>query len=363
MKLLNFISFAISFMAALVVDLLWVALSAAAVLYVGLGLHPIEGAIVGISLTLFLHFVLPKANRRAGVAYDLTLYKELFATKLLEKYRVDGEFLKEVTNDYSSMVDSEGHSINWAEIGADPRVFENSSLRPMPVAQLNETVVTIGLNEIATESTYIGRIDKYLNRLDRQEVAVMRHRKALQDRIILRAAQNYAPLNNTDMTPVVGTTGGTESGHKKMAIDDIIDLDKAFNLIDAPKNRVLVLHPTHKAQILKEDKDLMKSFANVKTGEALDMYGFKIYVSNSVPRFNKSTLTKVAWGAQAQNTDAPAASFAFCPDEVMKAMGATEAFFSNNDIHYRANLLGFNQFYIAQAIRDRSRGAIVSVAA
>ena len=96
----------------------------------------------------------------------------------------------------------------------------------------------------------------------------------------------------------------------------------------------------------------------------LELAGFRIYRFRGDAVYNKSTGVKKAWGAAATPATDTVASFAFVNEEVMKAMGTTDMFYrakAENPEH-RADVMGFQQHFLAMPMRNKYTGAIYSAA-
>ena len=94
--------------------------------------------------------------------------------------------------------------------------------------------------------------------------------------------------------------------------------------------------------------------------------GFKMYqmADSRMPRYNKTTAAKIAFGAVATPATDVRATIAFQKDEVGRAMGTTDMFFSKaeNDPIYRRDVIGFQQRAMVLPIRNKGIASIYSPA-
>jgi hypothetical protein len=82
--------------------------------------------------------------------------------------------------------------------------------------------------------------------------------------------------------------------------------------------------------------------------------------STQTPRYNKTTLAKVAFNAAYDAANHTFSSFCFYGDEVMKADGVVYMYATIDDPKERATIVGFDKRFIAMPIRSKGVGAIVS---
>ncbi|HML64651.1 MAG TPA: hypothetical protein PKC55_07470 [Dysgonomonas sp.] len=170
------------------------------------------------------------------------------------------------------------------------------------------------------------------------------------------AAYQIAPNSHTSTTPVLKTTGAAKAdGTKALTFDDILDLQTAFDDADLPQDgRIILLSPTHKADLKKEDKKLYKEIMQEK-----EVYGFKIYTFTRNPKYNPADGTKQPYGAATGNVS----SIAFIKSEVMRAMGDVKGEPEYHWALYRGWILGFQMRFVAMPFRAYGIAAIYSDAA
>jgi hypothetical protein len=273
--------------------------------------------------------------------------KEIWIDKLKEKFFADYEWLKGV-DDWSEWV--EYNTINFTIAGSNPTILKNNSSWPIVAAQRTDTNSTVVLDTYDSTTTRVYNIEEIEASINKLESVVDQHKKALMERIVSECLWNYAPA--TAAAGAFSVTGANRAAvigaqttvAATLQIADIARAQQEFDVRNFPQSgRVLVLSPYHRQDLLAQDVSLQKQFANLSTGQALDLYGFKIYVSSQTPIYVKSTLAKAAYGAAADNTNDCIASVAFIQSEVMKAMGDMEMFYKSKAINpeQRADEVGF----------------------
>jgi hypothetical protein len=175
----------------------------------------------------------------------------------------------------------------------------------------------------------------------------------LVNKVSQDAAYAYAPTGAAATNPIIDGTADAAG----VILDRIIDLQTAYNNLDAPaEGRILILDPNHAAIIAKEDKLLFKSFENTP-GSML--FGFKTYVYSKNPIYIKSGLTKAAQNTAYSGATHGRASVAFLSGEVMKAMGTMKLFSFLNSPSHKGDVFNFQMRFLAKSIRNKYMGALV----
>ena len=115
-----------------------------------------------------------------------------------------------------------------AEAGVDPKVLINNTTYPIKVVSRVDKPIRIELDTFETENTLVRRPEAIEYSYDQLESVLMGHRNTLRAKTASKAAHAYAPQENTDYTPVIGTTGDVVSGRKRLSIEDILNLKRTF---------------------------------------------------------------------------------------------------------------------------------------
>lgn len=322
------------------------------------GINPLYGMIGVNALGASVNFF-PNENVATGSFYA-GLFKEVWIDALLDNFYPASSFMARV-KDLTEFVEYD--KINLAEVGADPDVLINNSTYPIDIADRTDNPLELVLDTYDTKNTRVRSAEAIELNYNKVLSVTNQHQKALQNKQAQKALHAYAPASHAVKTPVLVASGGDNGlGFKRLKIADIIALKKAFDDQDFPaEGRVLVLTPQHMADLLIEDKDLFKSYANTAVGTIPVIYGFEVFSSTLVPRFNKTTGVKVAFAAAAANTDV-LASVAFIGSEVMKCQGTYDMFHKPKEINpeERADIIGFQGRYLALPLRAACVAAIYS---
>jgi hypothetical protein len=316
-------------------------------------------------ITFFIGKVIVNLAGFSG-ALSVGINKEIWLSEIAENFYPAGSWLSR-SRDFSPFVDND--RINWAAIGASPAVYVNRDTiaNPVPIVPRTDSHRFVDLDVFDSENTPVTNVESYELAYDKRQSVLTDHRGQIWKTLQRYAAHAFAPSGDASLTPVIGTTGATASGHKRFSALDIAAMKKRFDDNDFPEaGRVLLLNTDHLLDLQFQDLELYKALINLRTGEALNFAGFDIYTNGSVmPVFNKSTLAKVAIGAAAApSTDSPSVSVAWVDSQVFRADGSWDLFLKEKDPELRADYMGFQKRFKAGTINNnRCTGAIVKVAA
>lgn len=277
------------------------------------------------------------------------MLKEIFAAIILALFYPDGSWLNELTS-MDHMV--EYNKINLSQVGADPEVVKDNATWPLTPTTRTDTGIELPLATFDTVPTHVTNVEELETSYDKCQSVVAQHAAALRTKAMLSAAYNIAPASNSAATPVIATTGSNRGdGNKALTYADILNLRTKFNKANYPQiGRVIVLCPEHEEDLLNEDAARYNQI--MTTGQVA---GFKVYVTNHGVQYNTSGV-KQAYGT----TNAQPCSFAFCKDEVMRAMGTIEGEPEKRWADYRGWLLGFQMRFVAMPFRSKGIAAIYS---
>jgi hypothetical protein len=279
------------------------------------------------------------------------LQKEIWTDVLLENFFPNTSFLSEA-RDMSTLV--EYNKINLAEVGASPEVLIDNTSYPISVSARTDVPKDLALKTLDTTSTVVRNVEAMELAYDKMASVTYGHKMELMRTAGKLAAWNYAPLSDTAFTPVLKATGALKNGRRLLTFEDVLRLFTAYNDLDVPDGRILVLNPQHEADLILQDLTMYKTV--MASGM---LFNFKLYRTSVTPKFNVSTGVKVAYGAAPAATDG-LASFAFFKDEVMKAMGTTEMFYTLKDPANKGDIINFQQRFVALPLRAKYISAIYS---
>ena len=271
------------------------------------------------------------------------MLKQIFAAIILALFYPDASWLNELTS-MDHMV--EYNKINLSQVGADPEVVKDNATWPLTPTSRTDSGIELPLATFDTKPTHVTNVEELETSYDMCQSVVAQHAAALRTKAMLSAAYNISPASNSAATPVLPTTGNDRGdGNKALTYADLLTLRTKFNKANYPQTgRVIVLCPEHEEDLLKEDADRYNQI--MTTGQVA---GFKVYVTNHGVQYNNSGV-KQAYGT----TNAQPCSFAFCKDEVMRAMGTIEGEPEKRWADYRGWLLGFQMRFVAMPFRNNA---------
>lgn len=285
------------------------------------------------------------------------LAKEVWINQLTKKFYPDSSFLN-YTKDFSSLVEND--AINMADAGVDPDVLINNTTYPIQVVNRVDTPIRIELDLFETKNTLVRRPEAIEYSYDQLESVLMGHRNKLRARTAEKAAHAFAPLKDSEFTPVISTTGETSGTRKRMSVEDILLLKECFDSVDIPlEERYLVLNPKHLSDLILFDVRAFKDLTDIVDGKPKRFAGFNVLQTSATPFYNATSLEKIAFTKTPGDTDV-FCSFAFQKEEVMKADGTVHMYAKYDDPEERGTIVGFDKRFIAVPIRNKGIGAIVS---
>lgn len=328
---------------------------------------PVKDVFAAVIAVTFITGVVKYANRKArrdahfgrNMAY-VGVFQDVWVKWMLESFRAEFPFLKHM-RDLSEHVRAD--VINVREIGADPRVLINNNTYPIPTVERTDNNYAIELDQYETENTPITL--KEAQRLDYNKFMTVtkQHQATILEKAQSKWTHALGSQSDAALTPVLECTGADRGdGTKKMTTADLIRFAEACDAIKMPQaGRVLVLSGKHNSDLLAEDVNRYKSLADLKVGQAVDMFSFNVYKSIYTPKYHKGTGVKLAFGAAVSANDA-AASIAWHESQVGYAMGSMEMFHMPRHINTanRREEVGFTLNAIGLPLNNKYLGAIYS---
>ena len=321
-----------------------------------LGIDSAYGATGGAVIPMMLGSFMPGGALMEGV------FTEVWTGELVKRLNagLQATFLNGIP-DYSANVNNE--VIHLVDVGGDPDVLVNNTTYPIPVQDLTDGDIAIGLDKFQTKATRVTDDELYAISYDKFGSVVDRHREAIVTVKYKKFAHALAPYGHTAKTPVIQTSGeaDTASGRKKITPKDIVALKRAFDNMEVPEDgRVLVLCPDHVNDLLEQDQSFKEQYYNYTSGKLMNMYGFEVYTFVNAPYFNKNGV-KLAYNATPTATDHKG-SFAFYRPRMFRAQGTTKMYYSEavTNPTTQENLVNFRNYDIVLPKKMEAIGAIYS---
>lgn len=324
---------------------------------VGVQINPLHFGAGAFVLVNTYFFLVPDGFKINNVLLA-GVNKEIWTDKLKENFYDGFDWLSGV-DDWSEFV--EYNTINFTLMGADPVVLKNNAVWPIVAAGRTDTNGTVTLATYDTTTTRVRNVEEIEASINKLESVIKQHRNALMQEIVTECLWNYSPATaaagafaatGANRPAVIGSQSTVAA---RLQIADIARAQQELDNRRLPKTgRIIVLNPYHREDLILQDVSLQKAFANLKSGEVLDLYGFKIYCEANTPLYTKTTLAKKAYGAAADNTNDCVASSIFIQSEVMKCMGDVEMFYKEKGINpeQRADEVGFQMRFIGAQTRS-----------
>lgn len=293
------------------------------------------------------------------------LLKEIWTGELIKAFRHDKAWLGEVPS-RNDLVNN--NAVHMVDVGADPDVLINNTTYPIAITSRTDEDVAVGLDKFDTENTKVTRDELYAISYDKMSSVIESHRLVLEDKTADKSAHSLAPLVHGVNTPIVMTTGSSNSetyARKRATMNDIITLKRNLDDLKVPlQGRVLVLCNQHFEDLLRIDEVFAKQYKDIPAGQVLNLYGFKVYQYLNTPIYKvvDGTLTKKAFGAAATPSTDQASSFFFYNQRAFQCRGDVEMFYQDASINpeYRQNVVGFRVYHICLPKKTTGFGALVS---
>lgn len=321
-----------------------------------IGVDAAYGAASGAVLPMALGCFMPGGALMEGI------YTEVWTGELVKKLNagLQATFLNGIP-DYSTNVNNE--VIHLVDVGGDPDVLVNNTTYPIPIQDLEDGDIAIGLDKFQTKATRVTDDELYAISYDKFGSVVERHRESIVTVKYKKFAHALAPYSHTAKTPVIQTSGEKDavSGRNKLTPKDIIALKRAFDNMEVPEDgRVLVLCPDHVNDLLELDQSFKDKYYNYTSGKLMNMYGFEVYTFVNAPYFNKNGV-KLAYNAVPTATDHKG-SFAFYRPRTFRAQGSTKMYYSEaaTNPQTQENLVNFRNYDIVLPKKMEAIGAIYS---
>lgn len=319
------------------------------------GVDPAYGATTGAVLPAILGNFIPVGAALEGV------YTEVWTGELIKRLNAGlvASFLNGIP-DYSAKVDNE--IIHLVDVGGDPDVLINNTTYPIPIQDLSESDIPIGLDKFQTKATRVTDDQLYAISYDKFSTDVERHGNAITTVKYKKAIHALAPYSNTTKTPVIKTSGEADSnGRKKITRKDIIALKAKFDKAEIPsEGRRLVLCTDHVNDLLEDDQKFRDQYYNYTTGKVMNMYGFEIHEFVNCPYFTKEGV-KVPYTTKPVATDMQA-SVAFYINRMFRAQGSTKMYYNEarTNPQTQESLVNFRHYEITMPKKMEAIGAIYS---
>lgn len=238
-----------------------------------------------------------------------------------------------------------------------PEVLINNNTYPLAVQEYDDDEVVVNLDKYQTRPTKLTDDQIIGASYERIDAITKAQTNNINARKYKKALHSIAPTEDDPAKGnIVLTIAGTEC-----AYEDLVDLkEKADDAGWPEEGRRLVLCNKHYNALLKDRKNFGDQLVNYRSGQVSPVIaGWEIKKYIASPHYNASNQKK-AFGEVATGGDKPA-SIAFVLENTAKKTGLTKQYFSEagKDPENQANLLSYRHYFIATAVEDKWRAALI----
>lgn len=238
-----------------------------------------------------------------------------------------------------------------------PEVLINNNTYPLAVQEYDDDEVVVNLDKYQTRPTKLTDDQIIGASYERIDAITKAQTNNINARKYKKALHSIAPTQDDPAKGnIVLAIAGTEC-----AYEDLVDLkEKADDAGWPEEGRRLVLCNKHYNALLKDRKNFGDQLVNYRSGQVSPVIaGWEIKKYIASPHYNASNQKK-AFGEVATGGDKPA-SIAFVLENTAKKTGLTKQYFSEagKDPENQANLLSYRHYFIATAVEDKWRAALI----
>jgi len=300
---------------------------------------------------------------------------QLWKSEVLREFTDDSSFLSEVPNK-SNLVKYDAIHLSDLDIETEVMV-DNEIIYPVPTVAYHANDVILKLRKLRTTNTSIAEEDLFAVSHSPMQETVQEKGEKLKTEAGKLGAHALTPFSHTEKSPVLQATGIRDDVTDRYVLtrQDVLRLSTAMGKAKVPNdNRVLVLTPQHKEDLMLDDNTFSLLLHDYKGGDLLGMYyGFKIYSYNgqsAVFRDKSGTFERVAYSGKGYKTADGGtylptdleASFAFYKPRTIKAIGSTTMFWKSmaQNPETDSAVIGFLQRVMIQPKKKDAIGALIS---
>lgn len=322
------------------------------------GITPIYGAVALVLISLISMPFLPRGVARAGTNTEVWTGEVLLA--LRESLEHMGWYSR--IRSYDEHVNND--TIHFTEIGADPEVLVNNTTYPIGITSVEDADKPIGLDSFVTKVSGIPDAELDSVCYDKLGTVRTRHKEAVAEKIVAKAAHALTPQSHTDSTPVLLTSGDVNAAErrKKFSIADLLALKKLADKWKIPHGeRVLVLCPDHVQDLMSVSESFERQYGlNNTEGKIMRLFGFDVHECTDNPFYTVATKTKLAFGA-IPGAGTQQSSFFFHDKSAMRATGSLFTYErrAETDPENQRNLYNVRQRAIASLLRKGNCSAAI----
>lgn len=240
-----------------------------------------------------------------------------------------------------------------------PEVLINNNTYPLAVQEYDDDEVVISLDKYQTKPTKLTDDQIIGASYEKIDAVTKAQTNAIGAKKMKKALHSIAPMeDDAAKGNIVLEIADASAG---CTYEDLVALKAKCDDAEWPEQgRRLVLCNKHYNALLKDRKNFGDQLVNYRTGQVSPVIaGFEIKKFIANPHYNASKKKK-AFGEVPGSGDKPA-SIAFVMDNTAKKTGLTKQYFrqAGIDPENQANLLSYRHYFIATAVEDKWRAALV----
>ena len=291
----------------------------------------------------------------------MSLQREIWINEVIKLLWNDDSFIN-ASKDYSALV--ENGKIHIPKAKSKPDIQDTvatythstasnaANTKPIDKQYLDEDELELTLKTYNTKEMIVRDIHQFALNYDKIQLATETAIDTIRDKIAIDTAHAWAGGANVSDSIVVKASGTATSGNRKpVKIEDIIKVAESMDLRNLPKEgRVLLLHPTHQADLRTQDVTLYHQLTNKSR-----FYGFEVYTSNALPQINRTNGNLLAIGA---TTNATPTSIFWHKGSVCRMNGVIKMFDRINSSDINGSGYSFQVTYRSAKLRDNAVGAL-----
>ena len=300
----------------------------------------------------------------------MAIQKEVWISDIENTLFAGAEFITKSV-DHGAYVSDK--TVHVPQAGAAPTITKDRSSYPATITQRTDTDLSYDLASYDTAPILVPDVDELQTNYDKRQSILAQHTSALNDRLGLETAHNWA---GTGAANIVRTTGaaGTDAlapgatGTRKVVIkDDIRALAKKLDGDNVPAmGRYLMLQTDMYYQLFSDNTLVSRDYAEgmaQETGVMNSLYGFKIMQRPSIVVYtNAATPVKKAVGAATATTD-NLGGIAWQQDCVSNALGDIKVFAEEDRADYYGSVFSALIMHGSAILRSDSAGIVSLVQA
>ena len=295
----------------------------------------------------------------------MAIQKEVWISDIENTLFAGSEFIQKST-DHSAYVSDK--TVHVPQSGAAPTITKDRSSYPATISQRTDTDLTYSLASFDTAPILVADIEELQTNYDKRQSVLSQHIGALNDRLGLETAYNWAGVGAANIVRTSGTAAadalspGATGNRLAVVKADIKAMAKKLDKDNLPSTGRFLLMPTDMYYQLFSDNTLVsRDYAEgmaQESGVINSLYGFKIMQRpTTVVYTNAATPVKKAVGAATATTD-NLACLGWHESAVSNALGDIKVFNDEDRADYYGSVFSAMVMHGSAILRSGSEGVV-----